>query len=183
MSFEFYDGSQTNCSVLPDHAYTQVNKKKLSISQLWELLPGAKVHDFLFDPCGYSLNGLLFDAYVTIHVTPEDSFSYASFETNVRTESYVTLVKSVISFFKPKRFSMTFFTDEGALLAGTAIPTDLISIEVDKKKGEVWNRTNKCQTSFAADYHCMMANYAAASNNSQITTNNNSESEKKEEYA
>ena len=158
-------------------------KKKLSISQLWELLPGAKVHDFLFDPCGYSLNGLLFDAYVTIHVTPEDSFSYASFETNVRTESYVTLVKSVISFFKPKRFSMTFFTDEGALLAGTAIPTDLISIEVDKKKGEVWNRTNKCQTSFAADYHCMMANYAAASNNSQITTNNNSESEKKEEYA
>ena len=55
--------------------------------------------------------------------------------------------------------------------------------EVDKKKGEVWNRTNKCQTSFAADYHCMMANYAAASNNSQITTNNNSESEKKEEYA
>ena len=62
-------------------------KKKLSISQLWELLPGAKVHDFLFDPCGYSLNGLLFDAYVTIHVTPEDSFSYASFETNVRTES------------------------------------------------------------------------------------------------
>ena len=71
-------------------------KKKLSISQLWELLPGAKVHDFLFDPCGYSLNGLLFDAYVTIHVTPEDSFSYASFETNVRTESYVTLVKSVI---------------------------------------------------------------------------------------
>ena len=59
-------------------------------------------------------------------------------------------------------------------------------IEVDKKKGEVWNRTNKCQTSFAADYHCMMANYAAASNNSPRsliniqTTNNNSESEKKE---
>ena len=132
---------------------------RLSISQLWELLPGAKTHDYLFDPCGYSLNGLLFDAYVTIHVTPENSFSYASFETNVRTESYVTLVRSVIAFFKPKRFSMTFFVDEGALLAKTHIPTDLVSVNVNNCKNGLWKRTSKCQTSFAADYHCMMANY------------------------
>jgi S-adenosylmethionine decarboxylase len=167
------DNNDVNCKI----------EGKRYISQLWELLPGAKVHDYLFDPCGYSLNGLLNDAYVTIHVTPEDSFSYASFETNVRTESYLSLVKSVIAFFKPNRFSMTFFVDEGALLAKTAIPTDLTSIEIGTNKKETWSRTTKCQTSFAADYHCMMANYVCQEDatNKTIAGSHNIKNEKKQE--
>ncbi|KAK1408119.1 hypothetical protein QVD17_39753 [Tagetes erecta] len=42
--------------------------------------PNAQICDFAFDPCGYSMNGLDGDRYSTIHVTPEDGFSYASFE-------------------------------------------------------------------------------------------------------
>ena len=39
-----------------------------------------KVDDYVFDPCGYSLNAVKGDALVTIHVTPEENFSYASME-------------------------------------------------------------------------------------------------------
>ncbi|OMO53785.1 S-adenosylmethionine decarboxylase [Corchorus capsularis] len=42
--------------------------------------PGAIICDFAFDPCGYSMNGIDGDRYSTIHVTPEDGYSYASFE-------------------------------------------------------------------------------------------------------
>lgn len=44
------------------------------------LLPGAQIDDFVFDPCGYSMNALRASTFSTIHVTPEDSCSYASFE-------------------------------------------------------------------------------------------------------
>ncbi|KAK9161388.1 hypothetical protein Syun_007729 [Stephania yunnanensis] len=42
--------------------------------------PNALICDFAFDPCGYSMNGIDGLNYSTIHVTPEDGFSYASFE-------------------------------------------------------------------------------------------------------
>lgn len=46
------------------------------------------VDDFFFDPCGYSVNGLWGDRYWTIHVTPEEEGSYASFETNLDLATY-----------------------------------------------------------------------------------------------
>jgi ornithine decarboxylase len=39
-----------------------------------------EVDDYVFDPCGYSLNSVKDDTFVTIHITPEDNFSYASVE-------------------------------------------------------------------------------------------------------
>lgn len=48
-----------------------------------ELLPDATLDSFLFSPCGYSSNAVQGDRYATIHVTPEEDYSYASFETNV----------------------------------------------------------------------------------------------------
>ena len=50
-------------------------------SGILDLLPSATIQAHLFEPCGYSMNGLLFGAYYTIHVTPETSCSYVSFET------------------------------------------------------------------------------------------------------
>ncbi|KAK1258235.1 S-adenosylmethionine decarboxylase proenzyme [Acorus gramineus] len=42
--------------------------------------PGWLVCDYGFDPCGYSMNGLGESLYSTVHVTPEEGHSYASFE-------------------------------------------------------------------------------------------------------
>ena len=45
------------------------------------LLPGADIDEFMFEPCGYSMNGLhARDAFSTIHITPEEACSYASIE-------------------------------------------------------------------------------------------------------
>ncbi|XP_078617401.1 S-adenosylmethionine decarboxylase proenzyme-like isoform X1 [Branchiostoma floridae x Branchiostoma japonicum] len=82
------------------------------ISGIADLEPGTLIDDFLFEPCGYSMNGLLPDgAYMNIHVTPEKDFSYASFETNVSKKSYADLVKRVLNVFKPGRFVMTLFAN------------------------------------------------------------------------
>jgi len=42
------------------------------------------VDDFLFSPCGYSMNGLLGASLASIHVTPEQRCSYASLEVSGR---------------------------------------------------------------------------------------------------
>lgn len=47
------------------------------------LLPGFRFDDFLFDPCGYSMNAINGEHYATIHITPEQHSSYISFDTNL----------------------------------------------------------------------------------------------------
>uniref|UniRef100_A0A7N0V5Z0 S-adenosylmethionine decarboxylase proenzyme n=1 Tax=Kalanchoe fedtschenkoi TaxID=63787 RepID=A0A7N0V5Z0_KALFE len=55
-------------------------KHMTEITGINNIFPNALVCDFGFDPCGYSMNSVDGDRYSTIHVTPEDGFSYASFE-------------------------------------------------------------------------------------------------------
>ncbi|KAJ3749097.1 S-adenosylmethionine decarboxylase [Lentinula detonsa] len=98
---------------------------------------------YSFSPCGYSSNALIrwgedpffssssniadgafaVEGYYTIHVTPEEGWSYASFECNVplhptRSSSapdmnaipdLKTLVQRVVSIFQPGRLSLTLF--------------------------------------------------------------------------
>ena len=95
---------------------------------------------FAFSPCGYSSNALLKwgnaaegreapgagtddeggEGYYTIHVTPEEGWSYASFECNVPLASRQapqpqsipdirTLVRRVVDIFQPGRLSLTLF--------------------------------------------------------------------------
>lgn len=80
--------------------------KKVGIA---DLIPGTTIDDVIFEPCGYSANGILKDSYFTIHVTPQEEFSYASFETNVKLTSLKTLIDDVLQIFKPGRFIMTLF--------------------------------------------------------------------------
>lgn len=69
---------------------------------LRSLFPSSLIDDYLFDPCGYSMNGLDNSGFYTIHVTPEKESSYASFETNIMSTDTDNLIRSVLTIFKPK---------------------------------------------------------------------------------
>lgn len=81
------------------------------ITGICDINPNAHICDFAFDPCGYSMNGLDGDRYSTIHVTPEDGFSYASFECvgsfydDCRKISEV--LKKVVQVFRPGTMSVS----------------------------------------------------------------------------
>ncbi|XP_013790918.1 S-adenosylmethionine decarboxylase proenzyme-like [Limulus polyphemus] len=82
------------------------------------LFPGIVIDDFLFDPCGYSMNGLLKGGYyITIHITPEPHCSYVSFETNAPQESYQDLILGLMKTFNPGKFTMTVFANKASVAA------------------------------------------------------------------
>ncbi|KAI9264688.1 adenosylmethionine decarboxylase [Helicostylum pulchrum] len=91
--------------------------KETGIDQLYPL---ANIDSYLFEPCGYSSNGLWEDRYFTFHVTPEDECSYASFESNIPVEKshnnmgeqspIEALITRVLDIFDPTSFTVTYFT-------------------------------------------------------------------------
>jgi len=84
-------------------------------SGIANLLPGALIDDFVFEPFGYSMNGLLKDGYFTIHVTPQESCSFASFETNIVLLDYTELAEKVLQCFQPQRFILTLMGNEPSM--------------------------------------------------------------------
>ncbi|KAJ7647469.1 S-adenosylmethionine decarboxylase [Roridomyces roridus] len=81
---------------------------------------------YSFSPCGYSANALIKwgdgEGYYTIHVTPEEGWSYASFECNVplpparsspqhpdSIPDLLCLIRRVVAIFQPGRLSLTMF--------------------------------------------------------------------------
>ncbi|KAK3762515.1 hypothetical protein RRG08_017237 [Elysia crispata] len=89
-------------------------------SGIWDIIPGIKIDDFLFDPCGYSMNGILPGGYyITIHVTPEPHCSYVSFESNVPQASYEGLILKVLEVFNPGKFLMTVFANSASIAHGS----------------------------------------------------------------
>lgn len=92
---------------------------------------------FGFEPCGYSANAVIGSGmpsdspgapgggYFTIHVTPEEGWSYASFECNVPLPTttstspssrpdLTTLIRNVVGIFQPNRLSITLFVSTPA---------------------------------------------------------------------
>ena len=49
--------------------------------------------DYIFDPCGYSLNAYKDSGYIAIHVTPQSNCSYVSIETYGIRDTYIFLHK------------------------------------------------------------------------------------------
>ncbi|KAK7107674.1 S-adenosylmethionine decarboxylase proenzyme-like [Littorina saxatilis] len=89
-------------------------------SGIVDIIHGMKMDDFLFEPCGYSMNGLLPDGcYITIHVTPEPHCSYVSFESNVPQETYNDLIEKVLDVFRPGKFLMTIFANKASIARDT----------------------------------------------------------------
>jgi S-adenosylmethionine decarboxylase proenzyme len=80
------------------------------------IIPGSSVDSFLFDPCGYSCNALNEEAYFTIHITPELEFSFVSFDTNLSSSCYDSILRRVLEIFQPGKFSVCLFAEENAVL-------------------------------------------------------------------
>ena len=115
---------------------------------------GSVSHAHLFEPCGYSMNGEANEgqAYWTIHITPEASCSYASFETNYNCTSYHALIERIIKVFRPAKFTTVEHVDQDSMM-GTAGP--LMAANVDG-----YQAAGRTLTEFGCkDYVVQMCNY------------------------
>jgi len=114
----YYDKYDT--SVHPneteEEAIRRISMEQTKSAGIDALIPGATIDPRAFEPCGYSMNAILFHSYATMHITPEEGSSYASFETNQKLKSYTSLISNVVRAFRPKRFVMTLMADEGGLV-------------------------------------------------------------------
>ena len=87
-------------------------KEMTELTGIDEINKDALICDFAFDPCGYSMNGMHGDWYSTIHVTPEDGYSYASFEcvgyiNNDLDIDIVHVLRKVVQIFRPGTMSVS----------------------------------------------------------------------------
>lgn len=101
---------------------TTCAKEMTKLSGISEIIPEMEICDFDFEPCGYSMNAIHGSAFSTIHVTPEDGFSYASYEVmglDATALSYGDLVKRVLRCFGPSEFSVAVTIFGGRGHAGT----------------------------------------------------------------
>ncbi|GLC45172.1 hypothetical protein PLESTB_000427700 [Pleodorina starrii] len=80
------------------------------------LKPRAQIDDYVFEPCGYSMNGIDGTGLITIHVTPEAHQSYASVEFSGFGEDLVKnpgeLLSKVAKIFQPGKVSVTLSVDK-----------------------------------------------------------------------
>jgi ornithine decarboxylase len=88
------------------------------------LVPGHDVDDYVFEPCGYSMNGLAADgpAHSTVHITPEPECSYASFELSGHCPDRAgasELAARAAAVFRPRRLAVALSAD-GAPPGGAA---------------------------------------------------------------
>uniref|UniRef100_A0A1B6HA52 S-adenosylmethionine decarboxylase proenzyme n=1 Tax=Homalodisca liturata TaxID=320908 RepID=A0A1B6HA52_9HEMI len=82
------------------------------------IIPQMAIDDYLFEPCGYSMNGIAKNGcYMTIHITPEKDFSYVSFETNMPQASYQQLIERVVNTFRPGKVVITVFANKESVAA------------------------------------------------------------------
>ena len=137
---------QTNCPT---------GKEMTKRSGIVNLCPGAAIDETAFEPCGYSMNAILHDTYSTIHVTPQEECSYASFETNSCLSNYLPLVRNALIVFRPKRFVMTMFGDQGAIDAMASLPTNVKNINLPLLGN--YTRTSVSSTQVEMDLCCLMA--------------------------
>lgn len=125
-----------------------LNPKEVTRSSgISELIPGSITDEKMFEPCGYSVNGLCDDSYFTIHITPEDHCSYVSFETNVSHKKYTRLAASVIETFKPGKFIITLFADSDALCGSN--PLGSVDVRTIERLG--YKMTNRTFSDFSVD--------------------------------
>lgn len=101
----------------------QTIERVRQLTRMDQIFPGFKIDDYLFQPCGYSLNAIRGHEYYTIHVTPEETGSYVSFETNVRLGNRMgQTLHAVTEVFQPRSFDVIYFHPEKELKAFEVAP-------------------------------------------------------------
>lgn len=117
--------------------------------QLDKIFKNAQVDDYIFQPAGYSLNGLLGEnEYYTIHVTVQDPGFYISFETNVQDYSMEWVLDKVLKMFRPIAFDVIVFSSEEQ--------------EVEKAKNympEVFTRSSHFSGRLDGGYSCLFTSF------------------------
>ncbi|MBZ3873082.1 S-adenosylmethionine decarboxylase proenzyme [Sciurus carolinensis] len=147
-------------------------------SGICDLIPGSVIDATLFNPCGYSMNGMKSDVsklhlasviililkyfpllmhnyfpkgtYWTIHITPEPEFSYVSFETNLSQTSYDDLIRKVVEVFKPGKFVTTLFVNQSSKCR---------TVLSSPQKIEGFKRLD-CQSAMFNDYNFVFTSFA-----------------------
>jgi len=78
-------------------------------SGITNLLPEeAQIDSLMFNPFGFSLNGLFQSSYYTMHITPQKECSYVSYETNrdLKEFDHLMLTKKVVDTFSPLKYTI-----------------------------------------------------------------------------
>ena len=77
---------------------------------LEKLIPEAKFDDYLFEPFGYSMNAIIGDRYLTMHITPQEDSSYVSFETDLDVDiAYTDILPHLVRALNPGSFDFVTF--------------------------------------------------------------------------
>lgn len=81
------------------------------------LKPKADIDDYVFEPCGYSMNGIEGTGLITVHITPEPGHSYASIELSGFAEDVAEgpnhLLETALRIFRPGRMSVALTSSAG----------------------------------------------------------------------
>ena len=109
---------------------TKSAKEMTKNSGLSELFPCTTMDETSFSPYGYSMNATSNNNYYTVHITPQESCSYASLETNIKLYNFNSFINNVLSIFHPRRFIITLFGNE----------TEFQTIPMEQKKIKIMNR-------------------------------------------
>ena len=161
-----------------DEATRRISFEQTKAAGIDALCPGALFDPRAFEPCGYSMNAILYKSYYTMHITPEEGSSYASFETNQKLPSYTSLINNVVRTFRPRRFVITLMADEGGLSEIKGNPLvdtkEFSRINVPpKSKADTklaYRRTNIASIKVEDDCCCMMGNWVI---DNRVQENNN----------
>jgi S-adenosylmethionine decarboxylase len=81
-----------------------------------QIKPKAVIDDYVFEPCGYSMNGIDGSGLMTIHITPETGFSYASIEVSGCWDDVLCpadLLAKAVKIFEPAKISLALTVDKG----------------------------------------------------------------------
>mmetsp|Transcript_14548 Transcript_14548/g.24650 ORF Transcript_14548/g.24650 Transcript_14548/m.24650 type:complete len:801 (+) Transcript_14548:440-2842(+) len=119
-------GLDQECAARFYHDRSLTAKAATLTSGIRALFPTSEIDDFLFEPCGYSMNGLDQEGFSTIHITPQDGFSYASVEIcGYTTVDVSDVVERVHSMFKPAQLVVALSTDSTQALGAIVKATPL----------------------------------------------------------